>query len=126
MVRADQYRVVVAGGKGGQVFGCVRMDDFLSRLAQRVQRNDTSMQARGGCRRAVVAGARRAAEPAGTLPQSAASLGRTCSALTRTPGAPLALLQIFERLYSPPPEVPPSAPGAPLATKVRWACSGLL
>ncbi|KAI7842956.1 hypothetical protein COHA_003462 [Chlorella ohadii] len=71
MVRVDPYRVTIAGGKGGQVFGCVRMDDFLAGLARRVQKNGTS-------------------------------------------------LDIFRRLYSPPPEVPPSAAGSPLQTKVLF------
>lgn len=44
MVRVDQYRVTIAGGKGGQVFGCVRMDDFLAGLARRIKPNPASLE----------------------------------------------------------------------------------
>ncbi|KAL4428395.1 hypothetical protein ABPG75_002484 [Micractinium tetrahymenae] len=44
MIRVDQYRVAIGGGKGGQVFGCVRMDDFLSGLAKRVKPNPASLE----------------------------------------------------------------------------------
>ncbi|PRW44348.1 pyruvate decarboxylase 4 [Chlorella sorokiniana] len=71
MVRVDPYRVTIAGGKGGQMFGCVRMDDFLAGLAQHVKGSGTS-------------------------------------------------LDIFRRLYTPPPEVPPSPSGSPLQTKVLF------
>ena len=106
MVRVDPYRVVVAGGQGGQarqrlamwlrcrclpaaareparlptcserpipweqVFGCVRMDDFLAGLAARVAHNS-------------------------------------------------AALEIYRRLYVPPSQVPPSEEGTPLETKAR-------
>jgi hypothetical protein len=44
LVEAAPYRVAVAGGAGGRVYGCVRMDDFLSALAKRVARNPTSLE----------------------------------------------------------------------------------
>ncbi|KAL6782419.1 hypothetical protein ACKKBG_A06710 [Auxenochlorella protothecoides x Auxenochlorella symbiontica] len=44
MIKVEPYRVVIAGGKGGQVFGCVRMDDFLCGLAEAITPNDTAHQ----------------------------------------------------------------------------------
>ncbi|KAI3428523.1 hypothetical protein D9Q98_007346 [Chlorella vulgaris] len=43
MLRVDLDRVIIAGGKGGQVFGCVRMNDFMAALARRIKPNSNSM-----------------------------------------------------------------------------------
>lgn len=36
--------VTIAGGQGGNQYGCVRMDDFVATLAAKVNHNDTSRQ----------------------------------------------------------------------------------
>ena len=43
MVTAAPYRVTVAGGAGGQVYGCVNLKDFLDGLASVVEHNSTSL-----------------------------------------------------------------------------------
>lgn len=43
MVSVAPYRVTVAGGAGGHVYGCVNMKDFLVGLAEKVESNTTSV-----------------------------------------------------------------------------------
>jgi pyruvate decarboxylase len=44
MVHVDPYRVSIAGGKGGNVFGCVKMEDFLLNLAKKIQKNSHALE----------------------------------------------------------------------------------
>jgi len=44
MVKVDPYRVSVAGGKGGNVFGCVKMEDILLKLAKKIQKNSHALE----------------------------------------------------------------------------------
>ncbi|KAG7674915.1 hypothetical protein Ndes2526B_g07757 [Nannochloris sp. 'desiccata'] len=44
MVKVDPYRVSIAGGQGGHVFSCVKMEEFLLQLAGKVQKNSHALQ----------------------------------------------------------------------------------
>jgi pyruvate decarboxylase len=44
MIKVDPYRVSIAGGQGGNVFGCVRMEDFLLKLAKKIQKNHHALE----------------------------------------------------------------------------------
>lgn len=59
MVLVEPERVTVGGGEGGQVFGCVRMADFLAGLAKRICPNSTALDIY-----------RRMASPPGEVPPS--------------------------------------------------------
>jgi len=86
MVKCCEDRVSIAGGKDGLVFGCVRMPDFLSALAQQVKRNHTSLDIY-----------RRLEDPAALEPFPLSSSDAP-GALSAEPAAPLLTRVLFAHI----------------------------